>query len=436
MTSLTAEQLNRLKESVLLEKIGYLCEELGDPGRYFPDLRSKNVLNTVDTQLIKTKSTDREKTEEFVTLISKRRSSHGQHGLDVFVDALKKQRVHAHVARTLLRALNKKKAEEERTSSGANNLGTSPIGHTHNNRNSGDSFVHTPTSDVSSNSATSSGQGLEYHPEHGALPPYPPPTSTQEDNIPSEPDDSVHPNYGQRPPSPPPLSTNQNEVSPEQEASVYVPPLPSVSGPPNSRHSGYAPLATHSQCSDSELGPQSIGHTETTMSSLSLDDKLNSYSTGDTPSTTTSTRSSYPSLATVDNTAAELDTLRKAFEKLKSEKKQLEVKYGEATQKILVLERENAKLREQVQQFQHQRPSNLHFHPAAIGGPPPPSYHYSSPASGSLTPQRAIYSTRNISPGPGPVGERDLSSLHSANSSGSINSFTSRGSYNPSESQV
>ena len=315
-----------------------------------------------------------------------------------------------------------------------NNLGTSPTGHTHNNRNS-DSFVHTPTSDVSSNSATSSGHGLEYHPQHGALPPYPPPTSTQED-VPSEPDGSVHPNYGLLPSPPPPTSTNQNEVSPEQEASILPPPLPTMSGPPNGHHSGYPPPATHSQCSDSELGPQSIGRTETTMSSVSLDDGLNSYSTGDAPSTTTSTRSSYPSLASVDNTAAELDTLRKAFEKLKHEKKQLEVNYDEALQTIHKLERENSILQEQIQQFQHQRPTNLHFHPAAMGGPPPPLYHYSSPASGSLTPQRAVYSTRNVSPGPGPVGERDLSSLRSANSSGSINSFTSRGSYNPSESQV
>ena len=116
MSTLTVEQLNSLKESVLLEKISYLCEELGDPGRYFPELRAKNVLSVVDTQLIKSKPTDQEKTSEFVTLISRRRSSHGQHGLDVFVEALKKQRVHAHVARTLLRALNKKKAEAERTS--------------------------------------------------------------------------------------------------------------------------------------------------------------------------------------------------------------------------------------------------------------------------------------------------------------------------------
>lgn len=115
-STLSEEQLNGLKETVLLEKIAYLCEELGDPGRYFPELRSKNVLNMTDTQLIKTKPTDRDKTEEFVTLISKRRGNNGQHGLDVFVDALKKQRVHAHVARTLLRAFNKKKAEAERTS--------------------------------------------------------------------------------------------------------------------------------------------------------------------------------------------------------------------------------------------------------------------------------------------------------------------------------
>ena len=114
---LTVEQLNYLKESVLLEKIGYLCEELSDPGRYFHGLRGKNVLNTVDTQLIKSKSTNHEKIEEFMTLISRRWSSHSQHGFDVFVEALQKQRVHAHVARTLLRALNKKKAEAEKTGS-------------------------------------------------------------------------------------------------------------------------------------------------------------------------------------------------------------------------------------------------------------------------------------------------------------------------------
>ena len=335
------------------------------------------------------------------------------------------------------------------TGSGGNNvrdLGTSPTGHTHNNRHSGDSFAHTPTSDVSSNSAASSGQqGLDFHPEHGALPPSPPPTSTQEDNTPREPDGNVHPSYGLLPCPPPSTSTNQNEVSPEQEASTQFPmhtgpllPPPPTTGPPNGHHTaaGYPPLASHSQCSDSELGPQSMTHTETTMSSLSLDDGLNSYSTGDAPSTTTSTRSSYPSLASMDHTAtAELESLRKAYDNLKFEKKQLEVKYDEAMHLIRTLQREKSRLQEQISQFQQQRPSNLHFHPTVAGGGQHP--YYSSPASGSLTPPRAVHPTRNLSPGPGPgsMGEKS-SSLHSAHSSGSINSFSSRGSYNPSESQV
>ena len=116
MNSLSAEQLKDLKRSVLLDKLAYLCEELGDPGRYFPELRSKHVLDVTDTDVIKSKPTDRAKTEEFVSIISKRSGNNGQHGLDVLVDALKKQRVHAHVGRTLIRALNKKKAERTSTS--------------------------------------------------------------------------------------------------------------------------------------------------------------------------------------------------------------------------------------------------------------------------------------------------------------------------------
>ena len=298
--------------------------------------------------------------------------------------------------------------------------GTNLADHAHSR--DGVPVVHTPTSDVSNNSTTSS--GLEVHPDHGLLPPAPPPTSGHEDNVP--PDGSVHPAYGMLP-SPPPPSTNEPEiVSPKQEAS-RPPPLPSTA--PNGHHGGY-PQPSYSQCSD-ELGPQSMVHSETTMSSLSTEDGL-SYSTGEAPSTSTSTRSSYPSLASIDNTT-ELETLRKAFENLKYEKKQLEQKYNEAMHSIRTLQREKNKLQEHVYQLQHHRPSNLHIHPA---GPPPPAYHYSTPP-GSLTPPRGVRSARNLSPSPGPVGERELpSSLHSANSSGSINSYTSRGSYNPSESQV
>ena len=337
--------------------------------------------------------------------------------------------------------------------SSVRDLGTSPTtGHALSNRHSGDSFAHTPTSDVSSNhSAVSSGHGLEYHPQHGALPP-PPPTSTQEDNTPREPDGNIHPNYGLLPQPPPSSSTNHNEVSPEQEASMQrpvpsgplPPPPPIITGPPNGHHpSAYPPSATHSQCSDSELGPQSMAHTESTMSSLSLDDGLNSYSTSEAPSTTTSTRSSYPSLASVDHAAAaELVALRKTVETLRHENKQLQVQLDEAVRHIHTLETENRRLQEHFQQ--QQRPSNLHFHSGGGVGLHHSAYPYPSPGSGNLTPPRPAHSTRNHSPGPVPasssglMGEKELaSSLYSAHSSGSINSFSSRGSYNnPSESQV
>ena len=179
------------------------------------------------------------------------------------------------------------------------------------------------------------------------------------------------------------------------------------------------------------------------MSSLSLDDGLNSYSTSEAPSTTTSTRSSYPSLPSVDHAATtELVTLRKTVETLRRENKQLQVKYDEAMRHIHTLETENRRLQEHFQQ--QPRPSNLHFHSGGGVGLHHSAYHYPSPGSGNLTPPRPAHSTRNHSPGPVPalgsglMGEKELaSSLYSAHSSGSINSFSSRGSYNnPSESQV
>ena len=113
--TLSEDQIRKLKEAVLIEKIAYLCDDVGDPGRYFPELRSKSILGTMDTDSIRSKTSDREKMEEFVNLISKRRDINGRHAFDVFVDALQSQRVHAHVARTLLRAFKKKKAEAQRT---------------------------------------------------------------------------------------------------------------------------------------------------------------------------------------------------------------------------------------------------------------------------------------------------------------------------------
>ena len=55
--------------------------------------------------------------------------------------------------------------------------------------------------------------------------------------------------------------------------------------------------------------------------------------------------SSYPSLATVDHsTAMELESLRKAFENLKFENKQLKIKYEETRDRVHVLENENRRL--------------------------------------------------------------------------------------------
>lgn len=95
--------------------MSYLCEELGDPGRYFPYLRSKGVLDNGDCEMIRAEVTSQAKTEKFVEMISKgRQSGRGEHPFDVLVDALKKQRVQAHIARQLQKALAKLKSDKER----------------------------------------------------------------------------------------------------------------------------------------------------------------------------------------------------------------------------------------------------------------------------------------------------------------------------------
>ena len=110
-------QLKALKKEVLYGQIHYLSEELGDPGRYFPFLKSKGVLDSEDCDRIRAKESGRTKVEEFVERLHKRQSSRGDPAFDVLVDALKKQKVQAHIARALQRAFAKRKAEEERRKS-------------------------------------------------------------------------------------------------------------------------------------------------------------------------------------------------------------------------------------------------------------------------------------------------------------------------------
>lgn len=434
MPPLSEDQLKKLKEDVLVEKMGWLCDELGDPGRYFPELKSKRVLNATDTQLIKTKPTDREKIEEFVTLISKRRGAHGQHGLDVFVEALMKQRVHAHVARTLLRAFNKKKAEAEKASTREwlvvvqkciystcmiqNALFPTAVS-AGGRQDQPASSTPTPVnvSPVPVRASPASSQPVEthhdVHPEFGRLPPPPPPSSTttaaHNHAQPNSEDD--HPQFGVRPP-PPPQSSSVGLVAAEQEVASL-----------NSRHS-YGLEDSHSQHSD-ELGAQSIPQS---AASMSTDGSTGDFATAATHSsiaTSTDSQSNYSSLA--DD--ADLKSLTRDCERLKAENKQLKQDLLSAHQYMQSIANENQKLKEQLAQH---RPTKLPFSSA-----PPPYYGPGSAVSyNSLTPAGGYYRTRNSSPSPGSSVERDCATVRQAHSSGSLSSHSSRGSYNHSESQV
>lgn len=107
--------LKRLKAEVLRDQLYYLTEELGDPSRYFPFLKSRHVLEANDCDRIRGRVTARERTEEFVeTLGRHKEGARGEAAFDAFVEALKRQKVQAHIARTLQKAFAKKKAEAEK----------------------------------------------------------------------------------------------------------------------------------------------------------------------------------------------------------------------------------------------------------------------------------------------------------------------------------
>jgi len=102
-----------VKTSVLKDEMGYLCEELGDPGRYIPSLRAKNLLDTNDTEVIRNAPTSARKTELMLDIMMKREGHLSEHPLDIFINELKKQRVQVHIARRLGRTLKKRTKEAE-----------------------------------------------------------------------------------------------------------------------------------------------------------------------------------------------------------------------------------------------------------------------------------------------------------------------------------
>lgn len=265
------------------------------------------------------------------------------------------------------------------------------------------------------------------HPKHGLLPPNPPPPSAPDNSFPSPVDGidgDTHPQHGLRPPHPPPTPSNGNYVAPQQVTSLDT---PSYSAAPNG---GYTE-ASNSQCSD-ELGPQSMTHTETSMSSMSTNDT--SFSTGDfekvlappgraLSNSSAASRSSYHSAGSIEDQSFELDRLRKEVVQLKAERTHLQ-------QMVTGLQHENSQLREQL--VPH-RPSNLQF----MQPRPPPYYSQGHWVDyNSLTPSSRSQVLRPRNPSPSPGGDREFGILRPANSSGSLNSYSSKGSYTPSESQV
>ena len=96
-----------VKTAVLNEEYSYLCNELGDPGRYFPHFRSKNLLDNKDCERIRSKATSSEKTELLLEIVMGREGPYSEHPLDILISELKKQRVQVHIARRLQRTLKR-----------------------------------------------------------------------------------------------------------------------------------------------------------------------------------------------------------------------------------------------------------------------------------------------------------------------------------------
>lgn len=69
------------------------------------------MLDSVDCQSIRSQVTFKDQIQELIGILKSRRTSKGEHAFDVLVDALKKQRVQAHIARALQKALAKAKDE-------------------------------------------------------------------------------------------------------------------------------------------------------------------------------------------------------------------------------------------------------------------------------------------------------------------------------------
>ena len=89
------------KALVLLSERRYLEENLREPVKYFPFLVNKGVLDSSQCSLIKQQPSVEFQVRKFLELVALK-----EEGYDVFVSALKLQKVHAHVASYLKRKVH------------------------------------------------------------------------------------------------------------------------------------------------------------------------------------------------------------------------------------------------------------------------------------------------------------------------------------------
>ena len=94
--------VHKLKAIVLLSEISYLKENIINPRRYFPVLKTKRVLSDEQCENIKGQLTAECRVQRFIEYISLE-----ERGFDVFTEALVHQKVRAYVARYLRRKLDK-----------------------------------------------------------------------------------------------------------------------------------------------------------------------------------------------------------------------------------------------------------------------------------------------------------------------------------------
>jgi hypothetical protein len=346
-TKLADKDMNELKGNVLIGRVDYLSAELGDPARYFPALRAKGVLFPEDCEKIKAKVTASEKVYEMIELIHSRHSERDGHAMDVLMEALRKQRVQAHIARELQRALAR--AKDQRRGDGT----PSPMSPQSNppvnvptHRQSSLASVSTPGSKLTT-PATSAGNSLassphrskfDMHPQFGALPPGMPGVTLPP--APVQPSPDIDPVFGVRPRTPP---QRRGAFRPVQEGGTHG--LGEVATGLSGHFTSSASDSLNTATTDSFSLPYQNGEGERPSG---MDRRFSdiSYTTTSVYSTT-STEQSALDYGSRDHREHKLQEMEARYDDLRTI-------YQKKEQEVVNLKKENAYLREKYREMQDQ----------------------------------------------------------------------------------